>query len=111
MKIQIRKNVFETNSSSVHSMTLCTGDDYKKFSNGEILYDIVENKLVNKNDLTNPDEVYTDWDDKEYKRYMTEKEFVEYIEEYYDYTMDTFCEKHLLSNGEEIWAFGYYGHD
>lgn len=30
MKRQIRNNVFETNSSSVHSMTICMKDDFDK---------------------------------------------------------------------------------
>ena len=38
MKRQIRRGVFETNSSSVHSLTMCSGEEYKKWENGEILY-------------------------------------------------------------------------
>lgn len=30
MKRQIRRGVFETNSSSVHSLTMCSDDEYKK---------------------------------------------------------------------------------
>lgn len=29
MKKQIRRGVFETNSSSVHSLTMCTAEEYK----------------------------------------------------------------------------------
>lgn len=39
MKIKIRRGVFETNSSSVHSLVMCTDDDYYKWKKGEILYD------------------------------------------------------------------------
>ena len=35
---QIRRGVFETNSSSVHSLTMCSGEEYKKWSDGEVLY-------------------------------------------------------------------------
>ena len=34
MKIQIRSNVFETNSSSVHSLTLANLNDYEEFLKG-----------------------------------------------------------------------------
>lgn len=30
MKKQIRRGVFETNSSSVHSLTMCSSDEYEK---------------------------------------------------------------------------------
>ena len=30
--IKIRRNVFETNSSSTHSLTMCTKEDYNKFA-------------------------------------------------------------------------------
>lgn len=36
--INIRTNVFETNSSSVHSLTLCSEDDYSKWQDGKLLY-------------------------------------------------------------------------
>ena len=36
MKITIRRGVFETNSSSTHSLTICTNESYeKKFSGAE----------------------------------------------------------------------------
>ena len=37
MKRQIRKNVFETNSSSTHTLTMCLKSDYDKWENGEVL--------------------------------------------------------------------------
>ena len=37
MKRQIRKGVFETNSSSTHSLTMCLKSDYDKWANGELL--------------------------------------------------------------------------
>lgn len=38
MKIQIRRNVFETNSSSVHSITMCSKDDFEKWENNSNYY-------------------------------------------------------------------------
>ena len=38
MKIQIRRNVFETNSSSVHSITMCSKDDFEKWKNSDYYF-------------------------------------------------------------------------
>ena len=46
MKRQIRRGVFETNSSSVHSLTMCSGDEYDKWAKGEFVYDTYEEKLI-----------------------------------------------------------------
>ena len=45
MKKQIRRGVFETNSSSVHSLTMCTGEEYKKWESGEFLYWKIKDKF------------------------------------------------------------------
>lgn len=36
MKVQIRRGVFETNSSSVHSLTMCMKSDYDKWASEDI---------------------------------------------------------------------------
>lgn len=36
MKVQIRRNIFETNSSSVHSITICKSEDYNAFQAGTV---------------------------------------------------------------------------
>lgn len=38
MKKQIRRGVFETNSSSVHSITMCTRSDFDRWKDGELLF-------------------------------------------------------------------------
>jgi len=42
MHYQIRRGTFETNSSSVHSLTLCSESDYERWSNGELFYEELE---------------------------------------------------------------------
>jgi hypothetical protein len=39
MHYQIRRGTFETNSSSVHSLTLCSKSDYERWSYGELFYE------------------------------------------------------------------------
>lgn len=41
----IRKNTFETNSSSTHSITMCMQSDYEKWKNGELYYCIDDGKF------------------------------------------------------------------
>ena len=102
MKIQMRTNVFETNSSSTHSIAICTENDYKAFKKGE--------KLIERNSLKFYDSVEEGmakdkWAEKE--DFMTYLEFEEYISEYYE----EFEEKFTTPNGEKVVAFGYYGYD
>lgn len=46
MKKQIRRGVFETNSSSVHSLTMCTSSDYDKWKNGELVWSRWDDELI-----------------------------------------------------------------
>lgn len=43
--IEIRKNLFETNSSSTHSLVIVSKDDWKKFKNNELVLDLYDEKL------------------------------------------------------------------
>ena len=52
MKRQIRRGVFETNSSSTHSLTICTEEEFNKWKNGELLFDKWHAELVKKVNLT-----------------------------------------------------------
>lgn len=42
----IRNNVFETNSSSTHSVSVFYAEDYEKFRNGELLYNPESDELI-----------------------------------------------------------------
>lgn len=46
MKNVIRYGVFETNSSSSHSLCVCTKEEYEKFKKGDLVLDIYESELV-----------------------------------------------------------------
>ena len=46
MNRQIRRGVFETNSSSVHSLTRCTSSDYDKWKNGELVWSRCDDELI-----------------------------------------------------------------
>ena len=38
MKRQIRRGVYETNSSSTHSLTMCSEEEFEQWKNGELLF-------------------------------------------------------------------------
>lgn len=98
MKRQIRRGTFETNSSSVHSITMCSETDYDKWVNGELLYDRWSDDLVEKT---------PERENGEDHQYLTYKQFNDW--EYMEY--ETYKRTHTTPNGEKVVAFGYYGHD
>ena len=99
MKRQIRRGVFETNSSSVHSITMCSQDEYSKWERGEVLFDKWHDKFVN------PSEV------EEYKKDNKYAELVNEEEYWNDIDYETFSETYTTPSGEKVVAFGYYGED
>lgn len=129
MKIQIRRSVFETNSSSVHSITMCSKDDFEKWENNSNYYFLYR---YNKSGLIGTKEemikmlksetwrdgtpVYSDvdWDNEvSVKDLFVEKNILtsdEYFDRYNEY-LETFVEYYTTPKGEDVVAFGYYGYD
>ena len=103
MKIQIRRGVFETNSSSVHSITMCMQSDYEKWENGEFIYDRWGDALVPITD-ENAEIIKNSEDDD----YLT---FDEFWNDYDKLEYEKFKQTFTSQNGDTIVAFGYYGHD
>lgn len=94
---QIRHAVFETNSSSVHAITICTAQEYKEWAKGKRIYDWYTGKLV----PCVPGET----DDEE--RFYTQDHFNDYFYDIYE----PIDEEYTTPNGEKIVVFGYYGRD
>jgi hypothetical protein len=99
MKKQIRRGVFETNSSSVHSITMCSQDEYSRWERGELLFDKYHNKFVDSNKV------------EEYKKENIYLELVDEQGYWNDVDYETFSEEYVTPNGEKVVAFGYYGAD
>ena len=137
MKMQIRRGVFETNSSSVHSLTICDADTFKKWENGELLYDTWRDEFIKPiPELSNDqkedakksytqvmEEYWKDWNDLNeeekdnwYRRYAQKhglisedaKTYDAYFEDGY---YDTYLKAYVTKSGDRIVCFGYYGHD
>ena len=81
MKTQIRRGVFETNSSSIHTLAITTNTDWVKFEKGELLlkdypYGIsfVDVNSVNQEQVFTLDK-YNDGEDYSEYHYMTYEAF------------------------------------
>ena len=101
MKKQIRRGVFETNSSSVHSLTMCMESDFDKWVAGELVWSRWGDELV---PITDETKKSMEEDEREY---LTYEQFNDY--DYIDY--ETFEDSYTTPNGETVKSFGYYGHD
>ena len=95
MKVTIRNGVWETNSSSVHSLTICTKEEYDKWRKGDLWYDWGKETIT--------DDPINKWNEDNYgfERFWEEVEHYE----------DTFEEFYTTPSGDEIVVFGYSGHD
>lgn len=102
MKEVIRRGIFETNSSSVHSLTMCSDDEYSKWRKGELYFDRYAKEFVEKSEETESDRN----DEGTYTQYLTYEEFNDW--DYIEY--ETFDKSYETKNGETVHAFGYYGY-
>ena len=122
MKRQIRRSVFETNSSSTHSITIMMKSDYKRWQEEELyLYNgsgwgwefskPVENHLYTRDEAVEfiknnkycrdvnevDDDILKDW------------HFISWDDEGSEY-LESFYEEFTTPSGETIVAFGEYGY-
>ena len=113
MKLQIRNKVFETNSSSTHSITMVPEEDFQAWRRGEMFFSIFSGKLVSTEkaeeiNLNIMDREGVDnWDDVEEKYDGA----ITYDDWQDDYELESYVEHYTTPGGEKIVAFGKYGHD
>ncbi len=112
---QIRVGVFETNSSSTHSLTIVSKEEYEKFKEGEYVWNSNDGKLQSVEDAKNS--LIADrkrWD-KEFE--ATKEEVEEMLEEdtksfdEFGSNYETFETEYETKSGDKVVAFGYYGYD
>ena len=124
MKRQIRRGVFETNSSSVHSLTMCSGAEYERWEDGKLLFWGDKDKFGTREDIIEEmkDMRYSwsgelcypnvNWNDEEEVSDIFSDENIQTCEEFFDNEWyETFEERYTTPSGDEVVAFGYYGHD
>ena len=107
MKLQIRRGVFETNSSSVHSLTMCSGEEYRRWKRGELYYDRESESFHTPEEVKKLLKVESlEGVDLEDNGIYTEETFFDWY-----YGFEYFCEEYTTKSGEEVVCFGYYGYD
>ena len=124
---QIRRNVFETNSSSTHSITMCSSNEYDDWKNGKVYLNEYwwnsSSEYKNKQFVTKEEIVdicaksthstNIDINDSEFENTVYDYDFYSYNLYWYKKTdyYETFEENCTTPGGEEVIAFGYYGYD
>ena len=92
--IKIRTETFETNSSSTHSLILCSDAEYKALEEEESMIDTWEDKVV----------PFSEYEKDRYaSRYET-------LDEFWNTDLETYNETKEI-DGIIIHAFGKYGYD
>lgn len=134
--LQIRNGVFETNSSSTHSITVCSQNTYDKWADGELYFntgwfsspeDLAEKEFVTKeeaitllvnNEYWNSEYEYTreqlgSKDDEELESIFGEEGIctMNYFFDSYSRYLETYEEYYTTESGDDIVVFGNYGHD
>lgn len=129
MKKQIRKGVFETNSSSTHSIVMCLKSDYDRWVKGEVLLYTGSGWCYPKKHAPQENHFYTKqqawefeksskyppddnihWDSNDAEQYLRENEWYTY-ENYNNEYLEWFDDTYTTPSGEEVVAFGLYGYD
>lgn len=122
MKRQIRQGVFETNSSSTHSLTMMMKSDYKRWHNEHLyLYEggygwefdkPVLNSLYTREEVekfVKSNKYYNSGIELDYEM-IRDMGFISWDDEGSDY-LEGFYEEFTTPSGETIVAFGEYGYD
>lgn len=132
--IQIRDGVFETNSSSTHSITFASKATFDKWRNGELYLnrswytyckDLEGKTWLTREECHRIVQAYNEHGKDENDKFdfdnMTEREQNYCLEDefriytydnfVYMYNYETYAEDYTTESGDEIVAFGYYGHD
>ena len=114
---QIRYKTFETNSSSTHSLVMCSDDEFKSFKRREVYYvEWLPSDFANKLSeqykqakfipvavADNILKELSNWDREDFLR--THDEFFD------NERLERFEQSYLTPGGEKIIAFGVYGYD
>lgn len=109
---QVRRGVFETNSSSTHSITICTKENFERFRRGELMYDSYGDYGDGLGDELVPvDEEL--WRESPSRFFSYDEFFNPWSDDVRDWrwSFETYTRSFTTPAGEEMVAFGEYGHD
>ena len=121
--IQIRRNVFETNSSSTHSITICTKDEFKKWQNGELYFAKYNEEFVSREEVLkfirksewlnehNATDLKEMSDEELLEEFAVEVECFSWERYWEDEYLETYEVEYTSPSGDELVVFGSYGYD
>lgn len=126
--IQIRQGVFETNSSSTHSITIASESDFNKWKNGDVYLNdgwwsgsnnsnrdktfLTKNEAIN---LLGSYEYYkrnkdlNDMNDEELNEVFRDWDIYTFENYWSDY-LESYEERYTTKHGDVVVAFGQYGY-
>lgn len=99
--LQIRNRIFETNSSSVHSITFISDAEMDAFRTGEMLFDKWSGMITR-------EDAKQDVGNKEYKHIYSNDDLYELG---YEYGGEAFARTEDLPDGGHVNYICYYGRD
>lgn len=117
MKKQIRTGVFETNSSSTHTLSIMPKKDYERWKSEGLYHS--DGKIYTKEEVINELRKYDEKYGYKPKDYSDEDTFDDarmynyemYDEWLNDEYLEIYVEDYTTESGDEIVAFGKYGYD
>ena len=112
MKETIRRSVFETNSSSTHTLTMCKESEYDKWKDGELFFSNWNGDFISKEEYKEllKKECSYDREDEDFEEddCYCDVEYLSY-ERYWDKYGSEY--ETFEDNLDGVVAFGYYGYD
>ena len=126
---QIRRNVFETNSSSTHSLTMCSSTEYDLWKSGKVYLNenggfgsnsiYKDKKFVTREEaidiLTDnkfsPSENLNTLDNEDLEEYLREEEIYTYDVYFESEYLEVFTDTYTTASGDIVVAFGKFGYD
>lgn len=112
---KIRNKVFETNSSSVHSMIIASDEEVKLLQSGELLIDyeeiITKEEAIEKFNKQKENNPNCNYDDIDYKAYLELKTLDEWIDSIYEDCLSYEYYEYTTKGGEHLTMYIRHGQD
>ena len=123
---QVRNNVFETNSSSTHSLTICSKSEYERWGK-DLWFDGDSDEFIpagwNGDDIESVKQFYEERNGEGTWESLNQEEQDAELTDYYwsickdesewldKRELETFYEEYTSPSGDEIVVFGRFGYD
>lgn len=121
--IQIREGVFETNSSSTHSICMCMKSEFEAWKNGESIYNSWRERIFTAKELRECINRNEWWEHlREKARNLSDRELIEFMieeggdewqsyEDWRNGELEGYHREFTTPSGETVVAFGEFGFD